>query len=401
MRTFGWPGLAVLALIISAATYGIVALRPESGLPLPLRGGKAPAHERERADPVDLHRALNAVVAAGSHGVIAEVRDRGDGSGDGDVWQGTAGLADETTGRPPTANMHFRVGSLSKTFVAATALQLVAEGRLGLDDPVEKYLPRQVAGGRRITVRMLMNHTSGVYNFPLAMPSVLRKGERTRAYRPSTLVKVARLKGRPTFAPGSDAEYSNTNFVLVSMIIERVTGNRYDHEVRRRIIEPLGLTETSIPMTPAMPRPVMHAYLAGGPGRPIMDVTEFNPTRWYGTAQVVSTVSDINTFYDALLSGKVLKPAQLEEMRRVVPDRDLGTDKGWGLGIFRTRLSCGKVIWWHSGNIPGYRTWAMRDEDGQRSVALFQAVSAADATIPAQAFAFRVFCGVPSGTANG
>ncbi|MDA8370438.1 MAG: serine hydrolase [Nocardiopsaceae bacterium] len=325
-----------------------------------------------------LQRSLNQVVEQGSSGAVAELVVRNEEGAD--VWNGVAGVADRTTGEPVDPTAHFRIASLSKPFVAATVLQLVEEGRLGLDDTVEELLPGVVKGGGQVTLRQLLSHTSGLFSYNKDMPSVRRDPD--RVWDPEELVKVANGHD-PVFTPGTDVEYSNTNYVLVAMVIEKVTGRPYTEAVTERIIQPLGLKDTSIPSESAMPEPVMHAYLAippheGAAPEP-SDITEFNPTRWYGTAQIVSTVSDINRFWEALLGGEVLGDAVLKEMLTVQGTTDDGY--GYALGPRQYTLTCGVDVWMHSGNIPGYRNWTVHS--AERHFTLFQARFAEDPDPPA------------------
>ncbi|RCV56172.1 serine hydrolase domain-containing protein [Marinitenerispora sediminis] len=343
------------------------------------------------AERVRLQRALNTVVAEGSSGAVAELVETNEGGSD--TWNGVAGVADRTTGEPVDPEAHFRIASLSKPFAAAALLQLVGEGKAGLDDPVERHLPGVVEGGDAITLRMLLSHTSGLFSFNRAMPSVL--DDRDRVWRPEELVRVANEQG-PVFEPGTDVAYSNTNYVLVAMVIEAITGQPYDEVVRQRILEPLDLTETYIPRDSAMPEPAMHAYLAvrpyAGAERQPVDITEFNPTRWYGTAQLVSTVSDVNRFYSALFGGQVLDDEMLTEMLEIQATDDEGV--GYGLGPRHYTLTCGVKVWMHSGNIPGYRNWTVHSET--RHFTMFQARYVANPDPPAWSAIETVMCPDPA-----
>ncbi|MFC7326897.1 serine hydrolase domain-containing protein [Marinactinospora rubrisoli] len=398
-------GAVVAGVVAAAAGLAILtpALHPlewiEPGSASEATQSPAPREEPPpppRISPserVRLQRALNEVVAEGSSGTVAELVETN--AGGSDTWNGVAGVADRTTGQPVDPGAHFRIASLSKPFAAAALLQLVGEGRAGLDDTVEQHLPGVVEGGDAITLRMLMSHTSGVFSFNRAMPSVL--GDRDRVWRPEELVEVANAE-RPVFEPGTDVAYSNTNYVLVAMVIEAITGQPYDEVIRGRILEPLELSDTYIPRDSAMPEPVMHAYLAvrpypGAPHEPV-DITEFNPTRWYGTAQLVSTVSDVNRFYSALFGGQVLDDAMLAEMLDIQATDDDGY--GYGLGPRHYTLSCGEEVWMHSGNIPGYRNWTVHSET--RHFTMFQARYVANPDPPAWSVIETAMC--PQGGAR-
>ncbi|WP_017593567.1 serine hydrolase domain-containing protein [Nocardiopsis potens] len=330
---------------------------------------------------IELQRALNEVVVQGSSGAVAELVERNEGGSD--VWNGVAGVADRERGTPVDPDAHFRIASLSKPFVAATALLLVQDGSLELSDTLEDMLPGVVEGGQQITLRMLLSHTSGLYSYNKDMPSVVADPE--RSWTPEELVEVSQ-RHRPVFPPATDVEYSNTNYVLVAMAIERVTGRPYAEAVQERVIEPLGLEDTSIPFDSEMPEPVLRAYTRSHGS--MVDITEFNPTRWYGTAQVVSTVGDLNRFWRALLDGELLDEEMLEQMLTVQAEQENGY--GYALGPRSYTLTCGEQVWMHPGNIPGSRTWTVHGDD--RDFTLFQARSAKDPDPPAWAMIELAMC---------
>ncbi|MFC4564512.1 serine hydrolase domain-containing protein [Nocardiopsis mangrovi] len=390
-----WAALAGIAV---AATATLVAVQTTRSSGLDNTGGDTepvsvsatPTEEPPRITSVErvtLQRSLNDVIEQGSSGAVAELVITGPGGSD--TWNGVAGVADRTTGAPVDPGAHFRIASLSKPMVAATLLQIVGEGRADLDDSLEDLLPGVVEGGEAITLRMVLSHTSGLFSYNRDMPAVADDPD--RAWRPEELVAVANANG-PVFAPGTDVAYSNTNYVLAAMVIEEITGRPYTEAVTERVIEPLGLTGTSIPTDSGMPEPVMHAYLALSPyaGAEALpsDITEFNPTRWYGTAQVVSTVTDINRFWQALLGGEILDRPMLDEMLAVQATSDDGY--GFALGPRAYTLTCGVEVWTHSGNIPGYRNWTVHSED--RHFTLFQARYQANPDPPAWAAIETAMC---------
>ncbi|WP_457032131.1 serine hydrolase domain-containing protein [Kitasatospora sp. P5_F3] len=317
------------------------------------------------------HRATRTAMAAAVQaehlpGMIATAR-QGHGS-----WSAAVGVADTTTGQARSPRERFRIGSVTKTFVATVLLQLQHEGRLDLDDTVEKWLPGVVRGngndGSAITVRQLLNHTSGVFSYDEdpALAQLLFTAEflthRYDTYQPQELVRVA-MSHPPVFAPGARYEYSNTNFILAGMIVSRVTGHSYAQEIERRIIQPLGLTGTSLPGTATgLPRPHARGYstLFGG-STTTVDTTELNPS-WGGSAgEMISTTDDLTRFLAALMRGQLLPEAQLDEM--------LSTASVGGLGIGHATLSCGITVWGHDGGIHGSVTLALTTRDGRHAVA--------------------------------
>ncbi|MFF2141354.1 serine hydrolase domain-containing protein [Kitasatospora sp. NPDC058190] len=319
----------------------------------------------------DLQPELNAMVEqGGSTAALAEVRDHGRVT-----WRGAAGTADLDTGRPARADGRFRIASVTKSFVSTVTLQLVGEGRIRLDDPIEHYLPGTVPNGDHITVRQLLNHTSGLHDY-LGDPRVRSNTEagnreflatgRWIEYTPQQLLAIGTAMP-PYFPPGQDWHYSNTNYVVVGMLIEKVTGRSWREEVEDRIIRPLGLRHTSLPTTStAIPGPHAHGYFKfpEGPG----DVTRLSPTIADAAGAGISTTDDLNRFHAALFGGTLLAPAQLAEMTTTV--RIPGLPGGeYGLGMARYDLSCGR-FWGHTGEIPGYSTAMFGTRDGSRQVAL-------------------------------
>ncbi|MBU2669768.1 beta-lactamase family protein [Actinoplanes bogorensis] len=283
---------------------------------------------------------------------------------------------------------HFRIGSFTKTYVSATLLQLVGEGRLSLDDKVDRWLPGLVRGngndGRQITVRQLLQQTSGLPDYLNGMTYLFsQEGFEQHRYDSLTGTEAVGLamKFPREFAPGTKWSYSNTNYMLAGLIIEKVTGHDWRIEVRNRIVRPLGLTGTTLPgNNPDLPSPHAVGYerFPGPDASPedpdygeAIDATRLNPT-WGGSAgEMISTVDDGNTFLRALMRGRVLKPAQLAEMKRTVPTND-AFRSGWpgaryGLGLMFVPNSCGGS-WAHGGDIPGFKTRNGVTPDGSRSV---------------------------------
>ncbi|MFI7079239.1 serine hydrolase domain-containing protein [Micromonospora sp. NPDC049903] len=322
-----------------------------------------PGASAGQLDRTGLRAGLAAVPEAGVPGALAAVRD---GRHD---WQGAAGQAFLTTPRPMQPQMRHRIGSITKTFVATTVLQLVDDGRLGLDDPIGQRLPDVVPGelGTQVTVRMLLNHTSGIGNYTNAMIDSYAAINRMQVttYAPAELVATG-LAMPPTNAPGERFSYSNTNYVLAGMLIEAVTGNSTAAEVQRRILRPLKLTGTSFPGTdPTIRGPHGGAYFAPFGVR---DMSGFNMS-WAGAAgEMISTTADLNTFFRALLRGDLLRPATLDQMLTRVPMvPELPEAGGYGLGIYSLPTPCGE-FWGHDGAVIGHLTYSLHSRDSGRQV---------------------------------
>ena len=297
---------------------------------------------------LQLQRELDAIVAEGATGATAEVvtgshRERA-----------SSGAAVAGSAQPVPLTVSFRIGSVTKAFVATVVLQLVAENRLSLDDRLSRLLPGILPYAHRITVRELLNHTSGVPDYLTTLPSPRSKeflALRWHTWRPRDLIaRVADLK--PLFDPGAEASYSNTNYLLLGLIIERLTGRSYASAINDRIIRPLHLTATSVPGTnPYLPHPHAHGYLVIN--SELVDITEVNPSIMGASGEMVSTTRDVNWFFDALFAGRLLPPDLLSQMK--LPAR--GSQYGLGL-IIRSSPLCPGTAYGKDGDAPGFSTWS-------------------------------------------
>ena len=319
----------------------------------------------EGADHVGLQRRLDEVVAAGAVGALAEIRD------ENGVWRATSGVAELDTEEAVPVRGAFRVGSITKTFVATLVLQLVGERRLQLDDTVEKWLPGVVPGGQRISVRHLLNHTSGVFDYLHTLPfppSQEFLDNRWRTWTAAEMVQRA-VANPPTFEPpGLSFKYSNTNYLLLGQIVEEVTGHSYGKEIERRIIGPLQLRGTSVPGTsPRIPGPHAHGYVPTeqvGKMR-LLDYTEMNPSVFGASGEMISTTRDLNRFFAALLGGNLLRDRLLDEMKTV------GVDGGtYGLGLRVRDTSCGVRVYGNDGDALAYQSWSFSTVDQHRQVTI-------------------------------
>jgi D-alanyl-D-alanine carboxypeptidase len=313
----------------------------------------------------DLQAALEAVHEAGMPGVFAEVRDGRR------VQTPAAGVIDVESGRPVRDGLRHRVGSITKTFVATTVLQLAAERRLRLDAPIARHLPAGLVPpevGRAVTVRMLLNHTSGIGDYDteiLRTPEDFVTVGRT-TYRPGQLARIG-LAAAPTHAPGTDFAYSNTNYVLAGLIVEKVTGRSLESEVERRILRPLKLRDTYFEgADPVIRGPHMRAYVPWTDGE-LRDFTRYNMSWAWAAGDLVSTAADLNTFYRALLTGRLLGKRWLAEMQTT-------GEGGYGLGLYAVELPCG-VFWGHDGGTIGHQTVSWHSADGTRQMTYAQSMA--------------------------
>jgi D-alanyl-D-alanine carboxypeptidase len=348
------PGIRPGRLTITAAlllAWLVVALAPS-----------APAAQATNtAATPSLRQLAKRIVDVGVPGAVVLVSDeRG-------VRAGVAGWGNLRSRERFGPDHRFRIGSLTKTFVATIVLQLVAEEVLSLDDPVERWLPGLVPGGGAITLRHLLNHTSGIYNYTddqAFLDAVVRDPLSVRT--PEQLVAVATAHP-PRFPPGTDWSYSNTGYILLGLVVEKATRTSVAEQLRARIVNRLGLTRTSLPSAATLEAPFAHGYLLPGnielptPGDRPLDVTAWSPSWAWAAGAIVSTARDIARFYRALLGGELLAPRELTAMRTTT--RIFGTTDEYGLGLQKVSLPCGWG-WGHGGSVPGYLTLALGTEDG-------------------------------------
>jgi D-alanyl-D-alanine carboxypeptidase len=324
----------------------------------------------------DLQRDLARITATGVPGVLADVHIGGR------QLRGTSGVANLDRRTPVSANGFFRIGSNTKTFLSVVVLQLAAEHRLSLNNTVGHWLPGVVHGngndGAVITIRELLQHTSGLHNYTDDLQAQITS---VKAYRKlefhqfsrMDLLKIA-LAHKPYFAPGAGWHYSNTNYILLGMIIEKVTHDSWENQVTKRIIRPLGLRHTFAPGTSTrLPRPHATGYLIFDKNTRV-DTTLENMSWADSAGALISTASDLSRFWSAIGNGTLLPPAQIREMRETVPaaNGDVAAVPGsrYGLGIFSIPLTCGGVYWSHEGDVPGYNTVSAVSSDGRTTVVL-------------------------------
>ena len=295
---------------------------------------------------------------------LAAVQDRS-----GRTRNYTAGVGDLKTGAKVPVDGQVRIGSNTKSFTSVVVMQLVGEGKVDLDKPIETYLPKLVRGdgidGRHITVRQLLQHTSGLPNYTNFLADGFLPYQHTY-FEPRQLLDMA-LAQKADFEPGAKWEYSNTNYVVLGLLIEKVTERPLIEEVTQRVIARAGLRHTYFPNVgdQTIHEPHPHGYTRDKPDQPLTDVTELDPSWGWAAGQMVATPSDINRFYSALLGGRLVRPEQLKEMRETVAAPGLWPGARYGLGLISTPMSCGGVAWGHGGDIDGYHTSDFATDDGR------------------------------------
>ncbi|MER7245228.1 serine hydrolase domain-containing protein [Kribbella sp. NPDC000426] len=331
----------------------------------------------------ELQKAAQEFVDAGFGGLELRVHD------EHGEWVGTAGLRELGSSDKPPVNGQVRVGSVTKTFVSTVVLQLVAEGKLELDGPVAPHLAAFELDPR-ITVRMLLNHTSGLFNytgeyFPdgtvvAGLPATGKEwaDNRLKGYAPEELVEFA--LGKPArFEPGTEWSYANTNYTIAALLIESVTGRSFAEELDRRILKPLELTDTLEPGDRTdIPGPHSHGYFryADRDDSQVVDVTEQNPSLLFAAGSMLSTTQDLHVFMSALQSGKLLPAELLTEMRTPEP---MSGPLNYGLGLFAQDTGS-ETIYHHNGSAPGgYGALMFSSADGTKT--LTAAITMGDADV--------------------
>ena len=369
-----------LAAVIGASAFGLhspsVAVADPSPpgaseTPSPVATGSASSTEKEQ-----VLSAAQSLVDGGYPAALTAVRDK-----DGNTIGAAAGVGNLETGEAPPLDGEVRIGSNTKTFVAVVILQLVQEGKITLDEPIETYLPGLLHGegidATKITVRQLLQHTSGLPEYTDTVPGETDIFQiRDNYYSTRDLLDVA-LSKPAAFEPGSQFKYTNTNYIVLSLLAEKVTHRPLAEQITKRITEPLGLNHTYYPNPgeEEIRGTHPHGYHRNSQGE-LEDITRKDPSEAGGAGAMISTPSELGTFIQATFNGTLLNQDSIAEMKKTV---DTGRpNRGYGLGIFSMSLSCGGEAWGHTGGFPGYTTQNMVGPDGTSvtiaSTALLQAI---------------------------
>lgn len=272
----------------------------------------------------------------------------------------TRGVADQKQEEPLTADHRFWIGSVTKPIVAGVVLQLVEDGRLGLNDPVSDWLPGLLKDGDEITVEHLLTHTSGLSEVEAAPGEIKAL---VGPPMPAALVRVAEAQG-PDFAPGQKAAYSNTGFTVLGLVVEEVTGEPLEETVEAMVFVPLRMSSSSLDWREADTPPLAHGYADDE------DVTDATVLGWaWAAGGAVATAGDVSRFFQGLLGGAVVGPDLLGEMTAAqVGDVGIGAAH-YGFGLAQLDTRCG-IAYGHSGRIEGYLTEAWTLETLDREVVI-------------------------------
>ena len=344
-----------------SVVWRVLAVPVAAAIALGAAGGTASA-ALSKGEAESLKARAQGLVEAGYPAALAAVSDsKGESAG---VAVGKGSLE---TGQAPPMDGEVRIGSNTKTFVAVVVMQLVQEGKVGLDEPIETYLPGLIKGegidGSRITVRQLLQHTSGLPDFDETLFGTTDVFQYRHHYVTPRDVLDSALSKPAQFEPGAQWKYTNTNYIVLGMLIERVSQRPVGEQIDERIVKKLGLSHTYFP-APGEEKirgthPQGYHLSAGGK---LEDITEMDPAWAWAAGAMVSTPSELNTFFQAVFDGRLLSQASIDEMKKGV---DTGAGGAvYGLGLIGTPLSCGGTSWGHNGGIHGYRTYDAVGPDG-------------------------------------
>ena len=347
--------VATMACVLAVAVVLVASLADEARATGPGKDSSTTTQQGHKGglDPA-LKKSLEAAFEksfeqSGAPGAIAAVR-----TPEG-TWVSTLGVANKASGKPMRADMHHRIGSVTKTFTATLLLRADAQGLLSLDDTIDQYI-KGVPNGDKITLRQMANMSSGIASYTLdeQFQEELFSNPR-KVWKPEKLARIG-IEDSPVFAPGKGWQYSNTNYVLLGLVLEQVMGKPLGELYQKEIIEPLSLRETSFPNTdPSLPKPYDHGYTLQGQtnGKPT-DSTHWNPSWGWSAGAMISTAEDLLVYGRALGTGGGLLPReqQAERLTSFLYGLKPNTpQRAYGLGLVDQRGWLG-----HTGEVPGYNT---------------------------------------------
>ncbi|MFJ2263828.1 serine hydrolase domain-containing protein [Streptomyces sp. NPDC087844] len=386
-------GAVLLSVLAVPATDATAA--PAGAGDRAVSGSQGATETLAAPDVAGLREVLRTALTQGAPGAMARIDDNGT------VHKVAEGVADRITGRAIDNADRFRVGSVTKSFTAVVLLQLVDEGVLALDTSVNSYLPGLLPDDR-ITVRHVLSHRSGLYDYTNDMFANTVPGfeaVRDKVFSYQELVDLS-LKQPLGNAPGAAYSYSNTNFVVGGMLIEKLTGKSVRSAYKSRIIKPLGLKDTSYvhPATAIAGRHTKGYLPPDEADGTLVDSTEQTVSWAQSAGAVISSTRDLDTFFSALLRGRLTSAAQLEQMQQWTP---VNSTQGYGLGLRRRDLSCGVSVYGHTGTVQGYYTYAFTSKDGTRSVTALANTSNNGTVLNTMARTLEsAFCGKPAKTST-
>ncbi|MEV5101260.1 serine hydrolase domain-containing protein [Streptomyces massasporeus] len=336
------------AALLVASVLAPTAVMPATAAPAPPAAGHDRGDSPRHGLGPELTERLDRAVAevreqAGIPGVVVGLWMPGKGS-----YVRATGVADTVTRLPMTADSFVRIGSETKTFTVTALLRLVDDGRVALDEPIAKYV-RGVPNGHRITLRQLAAMRSGLYPYTADadfIHDLLSDPE--RHFNPREVLTYG-FRHANTFGPGEDFQYSNSNLVLLGLVIEKVTGRKLADVLHERVLRPAGLRHTLFPQDDEFPEPHPSGYTDQTLSGEVEDVTDWNPSWAWAAGAMISDLHDLRRWAKVVATGELLSPQTQAQRLKALPTGYPGTD--YGLGIFETNGWIG-----HNGSIPGYET---------------------------------------------
>ena len=280
------------------------------------------------------------------------------------------GVANRKTGAKPKINSPMRIASMAKAFNGAIALSLASQGKLGLDETAGDWLPGVWPKADAVTVREMLGHTAGLPDY-IRQPAFIAALTTDPGQYLPPLDLIGFVNDLDVgLPPGSGYEYSDSDNIMVALIAEAASGSSYDRLLRREVYRPVGISNTSLPDTLALPNGYMHGYDRGDDGG-FQDVSKFiNPALAWASGGIVSTPADVNKFFRAYVGGELFSAKVAKSQNRFVHGRSSPPGPGRNdatLGLFRYRTRCG-TVYGHTGSYPGYRLFAASSANGKRSV---------------------------------
>lgn len=348
LRIYRWSVLRFLLVVVA----GIALAFPARTSSRPQAAG-APSFSPTVQQ--NLRQVVDAALGPTAPGIIAGVWVPGRGT-----WTYAAGLADVATREPAHVQDATRIGSVTKTFVGTLVLQLVDEGKLSLDAPIGRWLPT-VPDAKQVTIRELLTMTSGIYEYgddpgflQQALKHVTVQGSvATNDYHWQPRQLVAFAARHPLyFAPDTGFHYSNTNFIILGMLLEKVTGRTLADLLQARIARPLHLTHTSLLSGASLPAPYLHGYTQLPGSTAVLDITHNNPSYAWATGGMVSTLDDLHVWARALATGALLSPTLQAQRLRMTPQ----SGYTYGMAIFDGFGGLARGYVGHGGDFAGYVT---------------------------------------------
>ena len=273
------------------------------------------------------------------------------------TWNSAAGNASPITGEPAQPGMRFLIASVSKTFTSVAVQKLAEDKKLSLDDPIDRWLPAdlivRIPNGHVITVRQLLDHTSGIADYDESSINLAEYQDPDTPVPYQTGLEQG-LRASPLYPPGTNYTYSNVNYILLTLIVDKAAGVPYEDYATRTILDPLGLNDTFFQQTNHIPGPHMRATMPG-PNGTIMDFTDLYVQFDRGAGDIVSTTADLNRFHRALREGKLISKASLAGMEKPTPQSGKA---GYGLGYITEVIAPANLtVQGHTGGYPGSFTF--------------------------------------------